>query len=197
MLPMVSVFQWLFDQYLVAPLPYRLRSAKKGNATTPKGRTLRLDLSGGFDSATLARRVKTPHAALFDSGQKVGAGSAEGRLRRRRSSLARVIQGASKAQLELNLDDEADRIGPKVAERSRGASRSSARRWSAPRRPGTRPKSVGSRGCARPPRSGGAGTSTRSGSRPTSPSSAESSWPSPRTTTRSCASCRRRPGRRR
>ena len=108
------MFQWLFDQYLVAPLPYGLRGAKKGDAT-PKGRTLRLDLSGGFDSATLARRVKTPHAALFDSAQKVGAGSAEGRLRRRRSSLARVIQGASKAQLELNLDDEADRIGPRVA----------------------------------------------------------------------------------
>jgi hypothetical protein len=98
LLPVVSMFQWLFDQYLVAPLPYRLRSAKKGDATTPKGRTLRLDLSGGFDSATLARRVKTPHAAaLFgddDGPKKVGA---EGRLRRRRSSLARVIQGASKA----------------------------------------------------------------------------------------------------
>jgi hypothetical protein len=44
------MFQWLFDQYLVAPVPYRLRSAKhKGDAKTPKGRTLRLDLSGGFD----------------------------------------------------------------------------------------------------------------------------------------------------
>jgi hypothetical protein len=97
------MFQWLFDQYLVAPLPYGLRGAKKGDAT-PKGRTLRLDLSGGFDSATLARRVKTPHAALFgDVGpQKVGA---EGRLRRRRSSLARVIQGcraASNVKCETN-----------------------------------------------------------------------------------------------
>ena len=43
----------------VAPLPYGLRSAKKKGDATPKGRTLRLDLSGGFDSATLARRVKT------------------------------------------------------------------------------------------------------------------------------------------
>ncbi|KAH8069068.1 calcium ion binding protein [Aureococcus anophagefferens] len=93
MLPMVSVFQWLFDQYLVAPLPYRLRSAKKGNATTPKGRTLRLDLSGGFDSATLARRVKTPHAALFDSGQKVADA-----VTRRVAELSEALERASEAR---------------------------------------------------------------------------------------------------